>query len=315
MQNIKLGPVVVDVSGLSLTADDKARLCHPLVGGVILFARNFSDRQQVTALCSEIRTLRHPRLLICVDQEGGRVQRFKEGFTRIPPMIELGQLWEKDVLAACKEATRYGEIIGRELKEVGVDLSFTPVLDLDYGQSSVIGDRALHADPRVVTMLARSLNHGLLLSGMGNCGKHFPGHGYAKADSHHEVPIDERSKKVILEKDAAPYGWMGSTLLSVMPAHVIYPEVDDQPAGFSEVWLKKILRKQLGFDGIIFSDDLTMEAAAVAGNMQQRAKAAFKAGCDMVLVCNQPNSADAILSDLQWKRTPAFDRRLSRLLR
>jgi beta-N-acetylhexosaminidase len=189
------------------------------------------------------------------------------------------------------------------------------VLDLDYGQSSVIGDRALHADPRVVAMLARSLTHGLLLSGMGNCGKHFPGHGYAKADSHHEIPIDERSKKVILEKDAAPYGWMGETLLSIMPAHVIYPEVDSQPAGFSEVWLKKILRKQLGFDGLIFSDDLTMEAASVAGNMQQRAQAAFKAGCDMVLVCNQPNSADAILSDLSWKRSAAFDRRLSRLLR
>ncbi len=315
MKNIKLGPVVVDVAGFTLSANDRARLAHPMVGGVILFARNFESREQVTQLCSDIRALRTPRLLICVDHEGGRVQRFKEGFTRIPPMIELGQLWEKDVLAACKRATHYGEIIGRELKAVGVDLSFTPVLDLDYGQSSVIGDRALHADPRVVALLARSLSHGLLLSGMGNCGKHFPGHGYAKADSHHEIPIDERSKKVILEKDAAPYGWMGETLLSVMPAHVIYPEVDAQPAGFSEIWLKKILRKQLGFDGVIFSDDLTMEAAAVAGNMQQRAQAAFKAGCDMVLVCNQPNSADAILSDLKWKRTAAFDRRLQRLLR
>jgi beta-N-acetylhexosaminidase len=315
MKNIKLGPVVVDVAGLSLTDDDRARLAHPMVGGVILFARNFSNRDQVKALCAEIRALRTPRLLICVDHEGGRVQRFKEGFTRIPPMIELGQLWDKDVLAACKKATYYGEIIGRELKDVGVDLSFTPVLDLDYGQSSVIGDRALHADPRVVAMLARSLSHGLLLSGMGNCGKHFPGHGYAKADSHHEIPVDERSKKVILDKDAAPYGWMGETLLSIMPAHVIYPEVDTQPAGFSEIWLKKILRKQLGFDGVIFSDDLTMEAASVAGNMQQRAQAAFKAGCDMVLVCNQPNSADAILSDLQWKRSAAFDRRLGRLLR
>ena len=315
MKNIKLGPVVVDVAGFALSTDDRARLAHPMVGGVILFARNFESREQVTQLCSEIRALRTPRLLICVDHEGGRVQRFKEGFTRIPPMIELGQLWEKDALAACKQATHYGEIIGRELKAVGVDLSFTPVLDLDYGQSSVIGDRALHADPRVVALLARSLSHGLLLSGMGNCGKHFPGHGYAKADSHHEIPIDERSKKVILEKDAAPYGWMGETLLSVMPAHVIYPEVDSQPAGFSEIWLKKILRKQLGFDGVIFSDDLTMEAASVAGNMQQRAQAAFKAGCDMVLVCNQPNSADAILSDLKWKRTAAFDRRLQRLLR
>jgi beta-N-acetylhexosaminidase len=315
MQNVKLGPVVVDVAGLTLSDEDKLRLSHPMVGGVILFARNFESREQVRDLCSEIRALRTPRLLICVDHEGGRVQRFKEGFTRIPPMLELGKLWEKDVLEACKQATQWGEVIGRELKDVGVDLSFTPVLDLDYGQSSVIGDRALHADPRVVTMLARSLTHGLLLAGMGNCGKHFPGHGYAKADSHHEVPLDERSKKVILERDAAPYGWMGATLLSIMPAHVIYPEVDSQPAGFSEIWLKKILRNQLGFDGIIFSDDLTMEAASVAGNMQQRARAAFKAGCDMVLVCNQPNSADAILNDLNWKRTAAFDRRLSRLLR
>ena len=312
---LKHGPVVVDVSGFELTDLDRERLVHPMVGGVILFGRNFESKAQVSKLCEQIRELRTPRLLICVDHEGGRVQRFKEGFTRIPPMLELGAQWDQNPLAACQKATELGEIIGRELKEVGVDLSFTPVLDLDYGQSSVIGDRALHHDPRVVAMLARSLTHGLLLSGMGNCGKHFPGHGYARADSHHEVPIDERSKKTILEKDAAPYEWMGATLLSIMPAHVIYPEVDSQPAGFSEIWLKKILRKKLGFDGIIFSDDLTMEAASVAGGMKARAHAAFKAGCDMVLVCNQPDRADEVLSELRWKSSAAFERRLARLLR
>jgi beta-N-acetylhexosaminidase len=309
------GPVVIDVEGRSLTQQDRDRLMHPLVGGVILFARNFESRKQVTQLCAEIHALRKPRLLVCVDQEGGRVQRLRKGFTEIPPMRDLGAMWDFDVLGACKRATELGTVIGRELLEVGVDLSFTPVLDIDHGRSAVIGDRAFHPDPRVVAMLARCLTHGLLLAGMANCGKHFPGHGWAAADSHVALPSDERDLKTILAEDAAPYDWLGDTLLAVMPAHVVYPAVDGKPAGFSRVWLQEILRRQLGFKGLIFSDDLTMAGAQAAGNIVQRARAALAAGCDMVLVCNQPAAVDELLARLSWKAPAPFAGRLNLLFR
>lgn len=311
--NASPGPVIVDVAGPELLAEDIVRLSHPLVGGVILFGRNFESRPQVAALCRQIRSLRRPPLLICVDHEGGRVQRFKEGFTAIPPMRELGKLWDRDVLAACRRATEIGQTIGLELREVGVDLSFTPVLDLDHGPSGVIGDRSFHRDPRVVTLLAKSLNHGLLLSGMANCGKHFPGHGFAHADSHYELPVDERDLGTILADDGAPYGWLGDALSAVMPAHVIYPQVDPLPAGFSKKWLQTILRRRLRFTGMIFSDDLTMEAASVAGGIVERADAALGAGCDMVLVCNQPATADTLLGALKWKPGKHFAERFARL--
>jgi len=311
--NASPGPVIVDIAGTELSVDDIARLSHPLVGGVILFARNFESRAQVTALCRQIRALRRPPLLICVDHEGGRVQRFRKGFSQIAPMRELGELWDRDVLAACKKATEVGQIIGEELREVGVDLSFTPVLDLDHGSSAVIGDRAFHRDPRVVTLLTKSVMHGLLLSGMANCGKHFPGHGYAKADSHHELPTDDRDLATILADDAAPYAWLGDALTAVMPAHVVYSSVDPLPAGFSKRWLQTILRRRLGFRGMIFSDDLTMEGAAVAGDIVQRANAAFAAGCDMVLVCNRPDLADQLLASLHWKADRHFSERFSRM--
>lgn len=303
------GPIVVDVAGTTLSAHERERLQHPAVGGVILFTRNYASRDQVKQLCAEIRLLRDPALLICVDHEGGRVQRFRDGFTSIPAMRTLGQHWEQDPLGACREATRIGRMIGDELRAVGIDLSFTPVLDLDYGRSTVIGNRAFHADPRVVSMLARSLNHGLLLAGMANCGKHFPGHGWAHADSHVALPIDERPLRDILGQDAAPYGWLGEALSAVMPAHVVYSAVDAQPAGFSRYWLKTILRRRLGFDGIIFSDDLTMEGAAVAGDIHARARAALSAGCDMLLVCNRPDLADALLADFDWRRDRNWLRR------
>ncbi len=309
------GPVVLDVAGTRLTDDDRRRLAHPLVGGVILFARNFESRRQVSALCAEIRALRTPRLMICVDHEGGRVQRFRKGFSEIPPMRDLGAMWDFDVLGACKRATEIGRTIGRELRAVGVDLSFTPVLDLDHGRSAVVGDRAFHPDPRVVSMLARCLSHGLLLEGMGNCGKHFPGHGWAHADSHHALPVDERGLDEILAADAAPYDWIGDTLLSVMPAHVVYPKVDARPAGFSRVWLQQVLRKRLGYDGLIFSDDLSMEAAVASGGIVQRAKMALSAGCDMVLVCNRPADADALLAGLRYRAPPTLATRLARLMR
>lgn len=308
-----LGPVIVDVAAFELTAAERQRLLHPLVGGVILFARNYADRDQLRRLTSEIHGLRSPRLPISVDHEGGRVQRFRDGFSAIAPMRELGRLWDRDVLAACREATEVGYTIGAELRAVGVDLSYTPVLDLDHGASGVIGDRAFHRDERVVTLLAKSLNHGLLLAGVGNCGKHFPGHGYASADSHVALPVDERSLEEILAHDGAPYGWLGRSLTAVMPAHVVYPKVDSTTAGFSSTWLKTILRKRLGFDGLIVSDDLTMEGAAVVGDIVARARAAYRAGCDTVLVCNRPDLADDLLARLKAPRNPALARRLAAL--
>lgn len=307
------GPVIVDVEGHRLTRAERKRLQHPLVGGVILFARNYQSPEQLRALTDEIHACRNPSLLVAVDHEGGRVQRFRDGFSAIPAMRTLGELWDEDVLGACRRATEIGELMGRELRAAGVDLSFAPVLDLDYGRSSVIGNRALHGDPRVVAMLARCLTHGLLLAGMANCGKHFPGHGFADADSHVAMPVDERSLDEILADDAAPYQWLGSALTAVMPAHVIYPQIDRKPAGFSRRWLQTILRRRLGFDGLIFSDDLTMEAATVAGDITARATAALKAGCDMVLVCNRPDLADELLARLDPPANPHLQRRLGNL--
>lgn len=296
-------PVVLDIAGTALNADDRRRLQHPLTGGLILFARNWASRAQLTALTAEIKAIR-PDVLICVDHEGGRVQRFRsDGFTHLPPMRALGELWMRDALAATDAATACGHVLGAELRACGVDLSFTPVLDLDHGGSSVIGDRAFHRDARVATMLAKSLMHGLLLAGMANCGKHFPGHGFVQADSHLALPVDKRSLKAILADDAKPYDWLSTSLASVMPAHVVYPKVDALPAGFSERWLKQILRGDLGFQGAIFSDDLSMEGAKVAGSAVDGALAALNAGCDMVLLCNQSldggAAVDALLDGLQ----------------
>ncbi|NJS37012.1 MAG: beta-N-acetylhexosaminidase [Brachymonas sp.] len=284
-------PIILDVAGLSLTVQDQQRLVHPLTGGVILFARNWQDRSQLTQLCAQIKAVRSD-LLILVDHEGGRVQRFKtDGFTHLPPMRALGELWMRDALRATHSATACGYVLASELRACGVDMSFTPVLDLDYGESSVIGDRSFHRDPRVAAMLAKSLMHGLLLAGMSGCGKHYPGHGFVKADSHTEIPVDKRSLKAILADDAAPYQWLSTAMQSVMPAHVIYPKVDSRPAGFSKRWLQEILRGDFGFSGAIFSDDLSMEGARLIDGQRvsytQAAIEALTAGCDMVLLCNQ----------------------------
>jgi beta-N-acetylhexosaminidase len=299
-------PLIIDIAGLALSKVDRQRLKHPLVGGLILFARNWTDRAQLTALCQSIKAVRAD-LLICVDHEGGRVQRFKtDGFTHLPPMRALGEMWMAEPKAgkkagqmdATNSATACGYVLGAELRACGVDLSFTPVLDLDFGESSVIGDRAFGRDPRVVTLLAKSLMHGLVNSGMANCGKHFPGHGFVKADSHTDIPVDKRSLKAILADDAAPYRWLNTTLASVMPAHVIYPKVDARPAGFSAKWLGDVLRGQMGFGGAIFSDDLSMAGARLIDGKEvsytQAAVVALNAGCDMVLLCNQstPNSTE-----------------------
>lgn len=318
------GPVMVDVAGLALSPHEQARIAHPLVGGVILFARNFSDRAQLEALTAQIRAARNGPVLIAVDHEGGRVQRFRDdGFTHIPAMRALGQAWdgegdvvgESDAFLAQRLATAAGYVLAAELRACGVDLSFTPVLDLDYGGSRVIGNRALHRDPAIVASLARALNHGLLLAGMANCGKHFPGHGYVEGDSHHEMPVDDRNLETILAEDGAPYSWLGDAVVpSVMPAHVVYSQVDIQPAGFSRRWIQEILRQRLGYDGVVFSDDLTMEAATAVGDILARAQAALSAGCDMVLVCNRPDLADDLLARLQAPVDAVSAARIQRLL-
>jgi beta-N-acetylhexosaminidase len=327
--SLEQAPVVLDIAGTTLSKHDRRRLKHPLTGGLILFARNWVDRAQLTDLCAEIKSVR-PDVLICVDHEGGRVQRFRtDGFTHLPPMRALGELWMKDAMAAQDAASACGHVLAAELRACGVDLSFAPVLDLDHGSSGVIGDRAFHRDARVATMLAKAVAHGMLRAGMAHCGKHFPGHGFAEADSHVAVPVDERSLKAILADDAAPYGWLSSTLTAVMPAHVVYPKVDGRPAGFSRRWLQDVLRGQLGFTGAVFSDDLSMEGARhLDGGTLTYAEAAveaLEAGCDLVLLCNQSAdggaAVDALLDGLaeaaaagRWRPTPDAEQRRAALL-
>jgi beta-N-acetylhexosaminidase len=334
-------PLILDIAGTALTGVDRRRLAHPLTGGLILFGRNWQSRAQLTALCAEVKSLR-PDLLIAVDHEGGRVQRFRtDGFTHLPPMRAFGDMWMRDVkdlpgtgaLQACEAATSAGFVLASELRACGVDFSFTPVLDLDHvdeaptigqalaapqggsgslgrpgvSRSGVIGDRAFARDPRMVTLLARSLMHGLLQAGMANCGKHFPGHGAVKADSHVALPVDRRSLKAILADDALPYTWLGSVLTAVMPAHVIYSRVDDRPAGFSERWIQDILRGRLGFDGVVCTDDLSMAAARqIAGRELSYTEAvltALQAGCDLAMLCNRSvvnggEELDTVLDEL-----------------
>ncbi|SFM08912.1 beta-N-acetylhexosaminidase [Variovorax sp. OV329] len=323
-------PLIIDIAGTELTADDRRRLSNPLVGGLIHFTRNWHSRVQMRELNREIKSLR-PDLLICVDHEGGRVQRFRtDGFTRLPAMGRLGQLWMQDAMQAMQAATSAGHVLATELRACGIDFSFAPVLDLDWGESGVIGDRSFHRDPRVVALLAKSVMHGMLQAGMGNCGKHFPGHGSVKADSHVAIPVDQRGLKAILGEDAKPFEWLGGSLSAVMPAHVIYPKVDALPAGFSARWLQAILRGRLGFTGAIFSDDLSMEAGRyIDGRLLsfgEAALAALKAGCDLPMLCNQSvgekaagldqmlDDVAAALRDGSWSPDPASDARRRALL-
>ena len=304
------GPLMIDIAGTALSDLDRQRLRHPLVGGVILFSRNYQSPAQLSALCEEIHGLREPMLPIAVDHEGGRVQRFREGFSRLPAMASLGEQWNESPQAAVTAARGVGFLLASELRAQGVDFSFTPVLDLDWGRSGVIGDRAFHRDPAAVGELAAALIAGLHDAGMACCGKHFPGHGWAEADSHVAIPVDERSLAE-LEADILPYRQLH--LDAVMPAHVIYPRVDPRPAGFSPVWLGK-LRREIGFDGVIFSDDLSMEGAAVAGGIVERADAAWSAGCDMLLVCNAPAAVGELLDRWRPQADPVRAARIGRLL-
>ena len=301
-RQIPLGPVMLDVAGIELTSDDRKRLTHPQVGGVILFSRNYESPQQLERLTQEIHAMRQPPLLIAVDQEGGRVQRLREGFTALPAMRELGVIWDSDQTQAKWLAQQVGYVLAAELRAHGVDLSFSPVLDVDHGNSSVIGDRAFHSHPAAISTLALGLIRGLKQGGMSSVGKHFPGHGHVKADSHHELPVDERPYAAIEASDLKPFRRLiENGLGGIMPAHVVYSAVDSRPAGFSHIWLKKILRAELGFDGMIFSDDLSMAGAGGAGNIIERATAALTAGCDMILVCNNPQSADELLLELDYQ--------------
>lgn len=310
MIHLDPGPLMIDIAGTELTDLDRERLCHPLVGGIILFTRNYANPEQLIRLTEQIHALRQPPLLIAVDHEGGRVQRFRDGFTRLPPMAALGRLWDENPEAANIAARHVGYVLAAELRAAGVDYSFTPVLDLDYGPSRVIGDRAFHRQPDVVTALAEALSSGLRQGGMASCGKHFPGHGYVIPDSHVELPVDERSLEA-MQEDLLPYRQL--KLDAVMAAHVIYHCMDCNTAVFSNKWIN-YLRNDIKFDGVVFTDDLSMEGAGVVGGMLNRVDTAYRAGCDMLLVCNSPEAVGDVLANWLPEIDPARGQRVARLI-
>ena len=308
------GPVMLGIEGRELTDADRVRLMHPLAGGAILFTRNYESPAQLTRLSSDIRALRDPPLLIAVDHEGGRVQRFRDGFTAIPAMRSLGEQWDRDVATAAREATRLGWTLASELRARGIDFSFAPVLDIDHGTSVVIGDRAFHRNPNGVSHLAAAFIDGLNAGGMAAVGKHFPGHGFVAADSHVELPRDDRPRERIATVDLVPFAVLIQRgLAAVMPAHVIYPAVDAKPAGYSSVWIKDELRGRLGFDGLVVSDDLGMAGAVDEGDIVARAEVAVGAGCDLVLACNDMAASDLLLERWQPPPSPDLARRLAPL--
>jgi beta-N-acetylhexosaminidase len=305
-----LGPLMIDVQGLQLAAEDSERLRDPLVGGVVLFTRNFRDREQLRALITDIHAVRTPPPLVAVDQEGGRVQRFREGFTALPPLRWLGAEHDVDADRARHLAFAHAWVMAAELVDVGVDFSFAPVVDLDWGVSEIIGDRALHRNPEVVASLALSYMQGMRAAGMASVGKHFPGHGAVVADSHLQLPEDPRPYLEI-QDDITPYRRLiDHGLAGIMVAHVRYPQVDHRIASMSPLWMQRELRESCGFQGVIFSDDLNMAGAAVAGAVPERVRRALDAGADMALVCNNPEAVAATLEDLRGYQNPAGHARL-----
>ncbi len=309
-----LGPIMMDLKGLTIDQEEAELLQHPLVGGVILFTRNFENINQVSALVKAIHNIRTPHLLVSVDHEGGRVQRFHKGFTRIPPMRMFGEIFDKDQQQALKLTQDAGWLLASELRACGIDFSFTPVLDLAKLSSKIIGDRGFHTNTRTITRLALSLMKGLESAGMSAVGKHYPGHGSVKGDSHLVLPVDDRSFEQIEKHDLEPFAAMvRNRIPSLMPAHIIYTKVDDKPAGFSKKWLKDILRDYLGFQGVIFSDDLSMAGAEFAGGYYDRAVMALDAGCDMLLVCNHPEAVKEIINQWDYETDPASLMRLVRM--
>jgi beta-N-acetylhexosaminidase len=305
---------MVDLLGTTLSQEEKEILLHPLVGGVILFSRNFESAAQVEALCQEIHALRTPHLLISVDHEGGRVQRFRQDFTRLPPVAAIGKQYHQHPQQALQRAEQTGWLMAAELRAVGVDFSFAPVLDLDYGVSEVIGDRSFHRDPKVVIAIARAYIHGMKKAWMSAVGKHFPGHGAVEVDSHLGLPVDKRYFEDMLQADMLPFSQLcQKELAGIMPAHIVFEQSDEMPAGFSRFWLQEVLRERFGFQGAIISDDLSMEGAAIVGGPLERAEAALEAGCDMVLVCNNPGSVVEVIDGLRIKPDPLRHARLVRL--
>ncbi|MDX2163974.1 MAG: beta-N-acetylhexosaminidase [Gammaproteobacteria bacterium] len=289
--------LMIDIEGKSLTEEDKQLLKNPKVGGIILFTRNYESPEQLIHLTNEIHDLRTPPLMIAVDHEGGRVQRFREGFTLLPPMRELGELYDKNPTEALEKTENIGFTMGSELRAVGINCSFAPILDIDAGISQVIGNRSFHHDPDVIIKLAGALITGMKKAGLITVGKHFPGHGHVEADSHVAIPVDHRTYEEIQQKDILPFqSLIKMGLDGIMPAHVIYDQIDKNPAGFSALWLQDILRQQLGFKGIIFSDDLSMEGASPMGGMIQRVEKAKHAGCDMILICNNRPAAKEVIN-------------------
>ncbi|WP_426417854.1 beta-N-acetylhexosaminidase [Aestuariirhabdus sp. LZHN29] len=302
------GPLMLDLAGETVTQAERVLLKHPVCGGVILFSRNYRDRDQLTALTRDIRDT-NPSLLIAVDHEGGRVQRFREGFSAIPAMASFEARFLKSPVETLKLIEDTGWLLASELLACGIDFSFAPVLDLDFKRSGVIGDRAFSANPERVVELSGALIKGMHAAGMKSTGKHFPGHGWVTADSHVDIPTDERDLESIRQQDLKPFAALARKGLdAVMPAHVVYEKIDALPAGFSPYWLQTILRRELGFDGVIFSDDLSMEGASIAGGYRERAEHALAAGCDMVLVCNNPKAAREVLEYLETRDTPVSTR-------
>ena len=294
MDNQPLGPVVVDIASTVLAPKEHEILTHPMTGGLILFARNYESPDQLKQLVHSIRQVR-PNLLIMVDQEGGRVQRFRSGFTHLPPIQVIGSLFEGNEQAALAMAYDHAWVMASELLAVGIDLSLAPVLDCDDGFSDVIGDRAFSKRPQVVAQLAGAYIRGMNDAGMRATAKHFPGHGAVKADSHKTLPVDHRPLEAIITNDLVPFIKNLNHYSALMPAHIVFDAVDSQPVGFSSVWIQDLLRQRFGFGGVVFSDDLSMEGAAVAGDHVARAMAAYKAGCNGLLVCNAPDKAAAVL--------------------
>ena len=309
-----LGPLMVDLEGTAIGETEKNLLLKPEVGGVILFTRNFESVEQITALVTEIHDLRVPRLLVAVDHEGGRVQRFHDGFTRIPAAAVYAQVAKDDIDKSRRLAENAGWLMAIELRACGIDFSFAPVLDLAHGLSGIIGDRAFHSKPTTAATLAYAFMHGMNKAGMQAVGKHFPGHGGVVEDSHVAMPVDHRELDELLNNDIIPFKYMiENKLAAIMPAHVIYDKVDEKPAGYSSFWIENILRQRLGFQGVIFSDDLSMEAACVAGGYGERAEAALGAGCDMALVCNHLQGAIEAAEFIKGYNNPTSQLRLVRM--
>lgn len=305
--NTETGVVMLDLKGLSVDEQERELLTHSQVGGVILFSRNYASVQQLEDLVAAIKQC-NDHLLVAVDQEGGRVQRFREHFLRLPALRAIGLEYEKDVEQGLAAAKLCAWAMAAELMQYGIDISFAPVLDLYDANSPVIKERAFASDGAVVAAIAQAYIDGMHDAGMAATGKHFPGHGMVAADSHTELPTDLRSLDEIRANDLVPFAKCIQTLDAIMPAHIVYPAVDEHCAGFSEVWIKNLLREELGFDGVVFSDDLTMNAAHSAGSVEQRADLALAAGCDMVLVCNQPEQAAALVSYLDGRQQPGSNR-------